>query len=319
MECKYPTAPFVPVAKTITIEGNLLIEGGSLIWYGNTNSQAVIVDGNVVVSTWGSIQSWGGTSQTLAIGGSLINNTTGVMGNGATQTTSDVNLVSNNGVPLTFFGNTSATISNTSGTPLTEFGLVTIDKGNSQATTLTCTIGGTITTPVDNWLTMQNGTFIYNSTPNLNISTVTPFSIPSTAGLTVNTTGNINIAQGNVSTNTFYLGGNLTINSGNVIVGNAANNQHNDIEYSASGASTIIVNAGSLTVNGAIRRNPSDYAGVLSYTQTGSSTVTINGNSALATNAKLEVLNSGSQFNMSGTSTLTIVRGVGEINLVICI
>ena len=308
----YPTAPTVLIAKTITINGSMLIQSGALIWYGNAAiAQNFVVNGDVVVYPWGAIQNGGGASnQSMAIGGSLINNT-----NNATQagvgTVSYVDFSANGVIPVTFFGPNNAFITNTAGTPRTVFSTVTINKGSSQSTSLTCNIGGTLTTPGDNWLTLQNGTFIYNSSTNLNISTVTPFTIPSTAGLTLNTPSTINIAQGNVNTNTLYLNGKLTVTNGNVLVGNAANNQHNDIEYSSGGASAIQVDGGNLIVNGAIRRNPSNAAGILNYTQTGSSAVTINGNSTLNTNAKLEVLNSGSQFNMLGNSTLTIVRGGG--------
>ena len=100
-------------------------------------------------------------------------------------------------------------------------------------------------------------------------------------------------------------------NTGSVYVGPSAfPNNNNDIEYSSGGSSTIEVNGGNLFVNGQIRRNPSNAGGILSYTQT-SGTVTINGRNAISSNAKLEVLNNGSQFNMSG-GTLTIVRGGGS-------
>ena len=85
---------------------------------------------------------------------------------------------------------------------------------------------------------------------------------------------------------------------------------HNDIEYSGSGASEIDMQGGILYVNGNIRRAGTS-GGILKYSQSGASNVTINGRGTLVTNAKLEILNSGSTFNMSGTSTLTIVRGGG--------
>ncbi len=97
-----------------------------------------------------------------------------------------------------------------------------------------------------------------------------------------------------------------------ILVATAAPNNNNDIEYSSGGASAIQVDGGNLIVNGQIRRNPSNAAGVLSYTQS-SGAVTINGNNSVAPyndDAKLEILNSGSQFNMSG-GTLTIVNGGG--------
>ncbi len=74
--------------------------------------------------------------------------------------------------------------------------------------------------------------------------------------------------------------------------------------------SEIDIQGGNLFVNGQIRRNPASTAGVLKYSQSGGD-VTINGRNTLASNAKLEILNSGSEFNMSG-GTMTIVRGGGD-------
>ena len=84
---------------------------------------------------------------------------------------------------------------------------------------------------------------------------------------------------------------------------------NNDIEYSSSGASAIDIQGGTLVVNGQIRRNPLNAGGILKYSQSGGN-VTINGQASNTTNAKLEVLNEGSDFTMSN-GTLTIVRGNG--------
>lgn len=314
----YPTAPTVVIAKTITINGNLDIQSGGFIWYGNgAIAQNLVVKGDVKVAQLAALYVWGGaTNQQMTIGGSLINNTNGVINAPATQTTAkcDFSLI-----PLTFNGSTSASITNTGATASTTFSTVTVNKGNSQTTTLTLDIGGTLTnTLADNWLTLQNGTFRYmrtNPTADFSISTVTPFTIPSTAGLYIDysNTNNRNVLIGNsgVSTNDLFLDGKLTIVRGNVYVGPvAAPNFNNDIEYSGGGASAIDVQGGQLVVNGQIRRNAASTSGTLKYTQSGG-TVTINGNAAINTRAKLEVLNAGSIFNMSGTSTLTIVRGGG--------
>ena len=194
---------------------------------------------------------------------------------------------------------------------------MTINKGTSQATTLTCDIGGTLTTPVNNWLTLQNGTFRYMRTDpgtDFTISTTTPFTIPSTAGLSIDyaNANNRNILIGNAANNTgdLLLNGKLTLISGNVYIGPiAAPANNNDIEYSGGGASAIEIQGGNLVVNGQIRRNTSTTNGILNYTQSGGA-VTINGNGATAGYGKLEVLNTGSSFNISG-GTLTIVRGGG--------
>jgi hypothetical protein len=327
----YPTAPTVPIAKTITVRGDLDIQGGGLIWIGNGSlRQDIIVNGDVIVAPWGAITAWtgfgGANNQSLRIGGSLINNTNNVVGNGATQTRSWVNF--SNGasvVPVTFFGPDNALITHTPGLPgpagpATIFNVVTVDKGSSQATTLTIDIGGVLTTPADNWLTLTNGTLRYmrnNPGSDFTISTVTPFTIPSTAGLFIdypNNTGNRNILIGAASNNNgdLLLNGKLTILSGNVYVGPVTSTAfNNDIEYSVGGSSAIDIQGGSLIVNGQIRRNVSNTGGILKYSQSGG-TVRVNGQASNTTNAKFEVANDGSDFTMTG-GALTIVRGNGAI------
>ena len=310
------------IEKTVHIYGNLNVNGGSFMFWDDSLPQHLIVDGDVnIASTNGACflvyDAWYGVTpynsgstvvNTLAIGGNINNNgTTNGKFTGLTLVTGNVPI---HYCDVTFQGSGYKVIT---GTGNNSFHNVTVNKGSSQATTLTCNTTGTLTTLADNWLTLTNGTFIYNRAGTaFNITTTSSFTIPATAGLTIANAANVNIAQGNVSTNTLYLSGKLTsasTNAGNINIGLATNNQHNDIEYSSGGAATIEVDGGNLIVNGAIRRNPSNSAGVLNFTQTGGQ-VTINGNTALTSNAKLEVVNTGSQFNMSG-GTLTIVRGGG--------
>ncbi|MFN8256849.1 MAG: T9SS type A sorting domain-containing protein [Bacteroidales bacterium] len=305
----YPTAPTAVVAKTITIQGDLRIEGGALIWYGNgALAQNFVIYGDLFINQPAGLRVYGSaTNQSISIGGSLINNS--LVPAGAPNDYRGANFTN---IPLTFFGNTDELITNTNTgqDPYTVFSRVTVNKGSSQTTTLTCNIGGTqTTTPADNWLTLQNGTFIYQRTGNFTISTTTDFTIPPTAGLTLNTASNVYLSN-NATTETVYLNGKLTVMNGNVYIGPSGNTANNaDIEYSGGGNSEIEVSGGNLFVNGQIRRASSTTNGILKYTQSGGN-VTIYGNNALATKAKLEVLNSGSAFNMSG-GTLSIVRGGG--------
>jgi len=307
------------IEKTVHVTGNMNINTGTFIFMREAVPQHIVVDGNVTVGAgaWITLEptgtncpNSGPVANTFAIGGNLTNNATSApyisFLNGAFY------------CDVTFQGSTNASITGTAAA--TTFNRVTVNKGSSQVTTLTLNIGGTLSTPVDNWLTLQNGTFQYmrtNPNSDFTISQGTAFTIPSTAGLYINysNTGNRNILIGNAASNTndLFLNGKLTLVQGNVYVGptNGTTNNNNDIEYSGGGASAIEVQGGTLVVNGQIRRNPSTSAGILSYIQSGG-TVVINGNNAVASNAKLEVLNPGSVFNMSGaTSTLTIVRGGG--------
>ena len=312
----YPTAPVNRIAKTITINGNMDIQGGGLIFYGNAAiTQNFVIYGNVTVAPDAALYvNSGATSQNISIGGSLINNTVGTIATGTT-TPRKCDFTT---IPVTFFGNNPASVTNTSNSPLTVFSKVAVNKGTSQNTTLTIDIGGTLTTPVDNWLTLVNGTIKFmrtNPNSDFTISTGTAFTIPATAGLLVDyaNSGNKNvlIANSGSNTNDLYLFGKLTLLKGNLFVGpiSGTSTSNNDIEYSSGGSSFIDVQGGNLTVNGQIRRNPSNAGGILKYNQEGG-TVKVNGQNAVAANAKLEVLNNGSSFTMSD-GTLTIIKGGG--------
>jgi hypothetical protein len=98
-------------------------------------------------------------------------------------------------------------------------------------------------------------------------------------------------------------------------IGNIANNQHNDLEVGAAGIPEFdISGTGVLNVNGQIRRSLVVQFGSLKYSQSGNSTVLVRGknpNAALSLShdrGKFEILNAGSEFNMSGNSILTIDR-----------
>ncbi len=302
------------IPKTITIMGNMDIQGGALIWYGSGNrAQDFVIHGNVKIGVYASLYVYSGaTNQTMAIGGNLINDANGQINGSEVSTVSKADF---NNIPLTFFGPNSSEVTNTTGMPSTTFGSVTVNKGNSQETTLTINIAGTLNTPTNNWLTLQNGTLIYSRTGNFTISQGTDFTIPATCGLVINTPSNVYIANSNTNNRTLFLDGRLALagGGGNVYIGPAGNSTYNaDIEYSGSGASQLDIQDGNLYVNGQIRRPLASTNGILNYSQGGGG-VYIYGNNPQAANlvkAKLEVMNEGSSFNMSG-GTITIVRGGG--------
>jgi hypothetical protein len=335
------------VPKTVYVKGNMYLQGGTFVYMSNgTTAQSIIIDGDLEVFPGAGIDVYGTTTaNTMAIGGSLINNTTNsntVPDASAGDAGSNVRFYASatRRCDVLFFGPNNAFITNTGTTPATGstpntvFYTVTVNKGNSPLTTLTCNIGGLMNTGqtvtitgatspsvADNWLTLQNGTFVYSRTGNLTISTGTVLNIPATAGLTIdNTASNVIIGTNTASGTILSLSGKLKTTSnfsGSILVGtNGTTANHNDIEYSSGGLSEIEINGGTLVVNGQIRRNTSTSAGVLNYKQTGSSTVNILGNSVTvaptnANNAKLEVLNTGSSFSMLESSTLNISRGGG--------
>jgi len=300
------------VTKTVTVKGDLKVLGGSFIYiYNNYTLQRITIDGDVYVARNAAIDvQTNSYNNAMSIGGSLINNS-----NYSSNNSSLVRFLNGDySCDLTFSGDSSSYVTNyasVSTTPYTRFGNVTINKGSSQATTMTWNIGGTLLTPADNWLTLQNGTLIYDRTGDFTISQGTDFTIPVTSGLTLNTTSNVYLSN-NAASETVYLNGKLTIKNagGNVYIGPVGNTSNNaDIEYSGSGASGIEVQGGYLYVNGQIRRSVGTTNGILHYKQSNGSVI-IYGNNSTLTKAKLEVLNDGSSFTMTG-GKLTIVKGGG--------
>lgn len=301
------------VPKTVNIKRNLIVSGGSFEFINNGNiQQRLNVDGDIYVSPGAGIDVWSAsTNNIISIGGSIYNNS-----NGVSTGSSRSHIRLRNGTQVCnviFTGNRSTFVTNNpalSTTPVTIFNNVTIDKGISPDTTITWNMGGTLSTLTNNWLTLVNGTLVYDRAETFNISTTTDFTIPSTAGLTLNTPSDV-IISNNAGPETLYLNGRLRITGvGNVYIGPAGNTGNNaDIEYSGSGASLLEVQSGNLFVNGQIRRPLASTNGTLAYRQSGGS-VFIFGNNANAAKAKLEVLNDGSEFTMTG-GNLTIVRGGG--------
>ncbi|MDZ7633090.1 MAG: hypothetical protein U5L72_01035 [Bacteroidales bacterium] len=300
------------VSKTVNVAGDLRVAGGSLVFiYNGVTLQQIIVNGDVYVSPNTAIDVWTATTNNIIqIGGNLYNNS-----NYGSNTSSYVRFLNGSQrCNVTFFGNNSAVVTNNpaiSTTPRTVFGSVTLNKGTTPDSTLTWNIGGTLLTPADNWLTLQNGTLSYDRSGNLTVSTTTDFIIPATAGLTLNTPSNVYLSN-NPTSETVYLNGRLRIlnGGGNVYIGPASNTTNNaDIEYSGSGASLLEIQGGNVFVNGQIRRPIATTNGVLTYRQSGGNVI-IYGNNANLTKAKLEVLNEGSEFTMSG-GTINIVRGGG--------
>lgn len=308
------------IEKTVHVHGDFNVDGGSFVFMNDYEPQHLIIENNININSVNGANifvldpnvfgGWlGGPTQSnsMIVGGDIINNA-------ATGSASYPGIMLNydgsHYCDITFTGSGTHYLTNTAGNPSTTFRKVTINKGTSQSDSLIVDIGGTLTTPADDWLTLVNGTFHYEHNDDLRITEGSQFTIPSTAGLSINTPGNtVYLANDNIDDNDVYLNGKLTIIDGDVLIGNSANDNNNDIEYSGGGGSEIDIQGGSLTVNGQIRRNPSTSAGILKYYQSGGD-VTVNGRNDLADNAKLEILNAGSIFNMSAGS-LTIVRGGG--------
>lgn len=281
-------------SRTLSINGSLRINSGNLQYRSGTvqniNIYQDLVIGNNAIFNVGT----GGTAHHMVINGNLVNNGT-------------FDMLTNGFCNVTFTGNTNNYITGTNPAAVSRFNNLIVNKGTSQSAILTANVAGTFSSPVNNWLTLTNGTFLYQNSSDLNISTTSSFTIPVTASLEIeNASADVYMVNNVGSTNNLFLNGKLSVKAGNVFIG-AGNG--NDIEYSESGLSEINITGGSLTVSGQIRRNLVSLGGILKYIQTGGNVI-IQGNNADASRAKLEVLNIGSNFTLTG-GTLTLVRGGG--------
>jgi hypothetical protein len=84
-------------------------------------------------------------------------------------------------IPVTFNGSGTQYITNDNpaDNTYTIFDSLTVNIGSSQTDELIVDITGTLNTPTDSWLTLQNGTFKYEHDDDLTISETSTFTIPS--------------------------------------------------------------------------------------------------------------------------------------------
>lgn len=285
---------------TITVGNNMDVTSGALS-IRNANVTNFIVNGTTTVGGSFLLQGGGTRTHTFRSNGSFINNNILTFRNGTEV------------VNLTFGGTTNSSFSGTGAGGTTLNNLI-VDKGTSSTPVLTIDIGGTLNLLTDNWFTLSNGTVDFNRAGGTFtfFSTLTnSFTIPATAKLKVSD-GTVNITTDNANTGDLLLAGQLEVAgaSATLNVGASGNNNNNDIEYASAGTPTIVVSAGTLYVNGAIRRPTTTLSGSLNYNQSGG-TVTIGGRSALNTRAVLDIDNAGSSFTLTGSSILNIVRPTG--------
>ncbi|MBX2964747.1 MAG: hypothetical protein KF845_01290 [Cyclobacteriaceae bacterium] len=288
--------------RTIEVQGDINVLSGRLALANNgpANATTLIVNGNISVSN--------GAFMTVNTTGTAAAHTIRILGSIINDGTLNLNGTGNRVANLIFSGdsNTSLTGANAGDA---ELNLVTINKGTSQAPTVTFDMGGTVTTPSNNWLTLENGTFNYNR-PSTSIvltnANNNPYTIPSTAKLRVEA-GTVTISDVNNNNSDLFLSGAIEVAGGTLNIGNGSNS-NNDIEYASAGTPTITVSSGSLYVNGSVRRATTSLAGSLVYNQSGG-TVTVGGRLSDNTRGVFEIENNiGSSFTMTGASTLTVVR-----------
>jgi fibronectin-binding autotransporter adhesin len=292
-------------AKVFNVFGSMNFQAG-LTQLTNNFVQTLNVNGNFNVFT--------GAAFEVANTGTAVNNILNHTGSLSNNGILDFNAGSGRVCNYFSTGTGNRSISGTNVAAFTELNKFTINRGVSAINEYNFDVRGTLVAPTNDWLILLNGTAKFSRAYNLTITDqAVNFVIPSTAKIEVNNTScilNIGVANSNLAD--LLLFGKLQINEGTVNIGSAGNPVNNDIEYASVGTPEIEVKGnGTLFVNGQIRRNASVLNGALIYKQAANSSVIINGSNAIATRAKLEIMNLGSVFNMSGTSTLRIVRGGG--------
>jgi hypothetical protein len=287
-------------SKTLTIQKNLTAKQGTLRFMNNNQPQSLVVEGDIFINNGASFDVSTATNAVnlLTLKGNLTNNGTFDMYGNSANAVCDV----------TFTGDANKVIAGNA--TLTEFDYLTVDKGTSTDPLLNATIDKLSLSGSGNALRLNNGTFrISNAALSFTLSTTNTFTIPKTGSLSVSY-GTANIGTSSDNGDLILVGRLEVINAGIVNIGNGGN-YNNDIEYSPNGIPEIVVrDNGVLNVNGQIRRGNSVTGGSLSYTQSGGA-VKISGNNQINSRGKFEVLNAGSQFNISG-GDITIVNGGGD-------
>ncbi len=281
----------------VTVDSNLVIQSGTLRYMnGNNTAQGMVVSGDVIIDNGAvfDVNTTGSATNLLTVFGNLTNDGTFDMNTGATQVCN-----------VTFAGNNNREINGAGA--VTDFNIIEVNKGISRNAILEVRSSVlTLNTNLPTALILTNGTFRLTSPIVLNLANAGSFTIPMTGALSANG-GTINIGgAGATNATDLILDGRLEVLAGVINVGTAGNNLNNDIEYSSGGTPEIIVSGGTLYVNGQIRRVTSINTGSLSYTQSNeASVVTVAGRNPNNARAVFEILNTGSEFNMSG-GTLNI-------------
>jgi len=186
-----------------------------------------------------------------------------------------------------------------------------MNKGTTQNATFTVNSRVSLGAPTDvtnKSIELRNGTLsLNNAANNITLSSGgSLFQIPATTALQLNN-GTYTITGNN---NGVALYGKLRLD-GNAILnlGDGTLDEVRNIIYYNNTPELQIADSATLNVQTQIRRPGGTLAGALRYSQTGG-TVNIYGRNYTGGRAKLEVTNSGSQFNMSG-GTISIFRGGG--------
>jgi len=281
----------------IEVQENLNVRFGTLR-FANGTARQITVAKNTTIDN--------GASFTVATTGTAVSNQLYITGNLINNGNFDMDAGSGRIVRVTFNGSANNSISGTGSQ--TELYSLVVDKGDSPSSVLDVSSSSFSMTAADPALILNNGTFRLTSPVTATLTHTRGFTVPLTAGLSVNG-GTILVSYGNRDTADLILAGKIEVLAGKLQIGDTTQNINNDIEYANAGFPEIDVSGGTLSVNGQIRRGLATTLGSLIYDQTGG-TVIIRGLNQQNTRAKLEIDNSGSSFTMTG-GKLIFVNGNG--------
>ena len=278
--------------------------GAQLLYPNSSNARSVTVVGDIIMENSGGVievESPGTTplDHTLTVQGNIEQNTT--TGGGLQLFTAS----GEDRITLNLTGEGTHAYTLTSGADPQLYRLL-VNKGSD--TTSTFTFNSNFTLNGDNTvspqaLELQSGKLVFNnSSINLELTNGLDYAINSSSGLEV-TQGTVTATNANI-----ILNGLLRVSGGTVDLGTT------DIEYSNTGSALIEVSSGTLEVGGQVRRATTTTSGILKYRQTGGDVdIAVDGIST-SDRAVFEVLNTGSEFTLTGGS-FNLRRGVtGDAN-----
>ncbi|MGI4973884.1 MAG: T9SS type A sorting domain-containing protein [Janthinobacterium lividum] len=288
-------------AGDLRIDSLLAVQTGAL-HFTNGAARKLTLDTNLQLSSGATFDTNGAgaaVANAVTVGGSVINNGT-----------LDFNMAGKT-ASLTFLNGQSANL--TSAGTLTDLYTLTVNKGLDRTAVLSLDGAGSLTTPLNGWLTLTNGTLRFakpNATLTIHDGVATPYLITDNAGLTVDASGGtVTVATNNNAAADLKLAGQLQVLQGTLRVGTTGN-VGNDLEYASAGAPGLKVMGGNLYVNGQIRRTIANLDGALRFDQSGG-TIDIDGQGATAAQNNerglFEVQGKGSIFRMSA-GTLNLHR-----------
>ena len=198
---------------------------------------------------------------------------------------------------------------------------IQMNKGSDTTNTFTIPDIFTVTDPGTSGIQpieILNGLLVIDAAVNFNLTDASTgnFYLPNTLNSQATSgSGGLEIKQGTVTVSGddtgIILDGLLRISGGTLDMSITGDNGNNFIEYGSSDNAVIEVTDGSLLVGSQVRRKLTAVNGLLNYTQSGGIARFGIEAAPASTRGVFEVINSGSEFNLTG-GEFTVVRENGS-------